>query len=368
MANDLLFMDGFDHIGSFAQWEPSHNVIIDHPLIEMMEPASFGNTNGSFFAVNGGRGANGRVMSQYAERTGAHKRGARINVQDESEHLWVGFWHQHSVGETDVLRMLVLWVDDVAVWALYHTSNGDGVLGSKTSPDMDNPPPAWSTLEPSLDVVASADVTVPAHLRVHVHREAASGSVQVWSGEDLLLTHTGIAGLALPDGPLDVHLNGRSSSTGSSSNLARWDDVWVANSDYGDARIVVARPDADGFHTDGVPSTGTDLHALVSDGQPDEDTYITFSGGDIATFEMDTAELEELNPLRAAAVRFDARMTGPSTVDVVHRLGGSDHVVAELSNPDSAAATVSVLAFTNPATGASFALSDFQGGEFGVEA
>lgn len=352
MSNDLIYMEGFDGVQSVG-------VIAESPLAEFPTGTSH-LTMTSSWTQGTGRGLEVNGSSGPSD----HNRGLRINAQDESEDLWAGLWFTARFSGL-VHRLLVLYVDDVPVWAVLVDRDANEAF-TMMPPDMNARAPANSSGAESVASVTSFASGDGQTCRVHVHREASDATVTVfWSGEPIMVDT--VPALALGAGPIDVLFNGRLDTT-TPGRETFFDDLWVAGSDYGDARIVVLKPEADGTYNDGVPSTGSDLHSILSQQLGVTSQHVGFSGGDKATFDLDTTPLDELSALNAAAIQVDVYMTGPSTLKAIHRLAGSDYDLGDLSQPGGSAARASLMLFTNPATGGSFLPSDFEGGEFGVQA
>lgn len=357
MANDLLYMEGCDGITTVAA--DSAEVLLDRPWTTTTAPDT---TNGMPFVVTGGH-AGGRAMRIHAARSGNHDRGLRLNVQNENADLWVGWWWRLNTSGLHV-RILVLYVDGVAVWSVQNQSN-NGTIYSVLNPDMSG----VAELEDAAEsiVTTGTQVNDECRFRVHVRREASEGTVDLYLDGDLIISDT-FAAIAAGAGPIDVLFNGRSSITNSSNFSSDYDELWVAESDYGEPRIIVLRPDADGTYTDGTLSTGTDAFAILNQDLNVTTEDVTLAGGDKLTMEIDAAQLATLNALNAAAIQVDIYTEGPTSVDAIHRLGGTDYNLGTVNQPAAGTATGRLLLFTNPATGGSFVPSDFEGGEFGMEA
>jgi hypothetical protein len=123
-------------------------------------------------------------------------------------------------------------------------------------------------------------------------------------------------------------------------DLVVWDTTGTANTDWmGDCAVVIAAPDADTAVDDWIPSSGSDLFAMVDEEAPDDADYI--SAPDV----NDAEELDHIDPTLpagsvaaiAAQVRAFKTDAGASSIEFGVDSNGTDSVSAEIALATGAA-------------------------------
>ena len=209
--------------------------------------------------------------------------------------------------------------------------------------------------------------TAGAAWQLRLVRGASDGSFEFYLDGSLLLSGSGIAELAATEGPV-TSFGMRNLASGTSAVIFGYDDLWVADENLGDARIVALTPDADGFHSDGAPSSGSDNFAMLNEQPPSDATFVTFGAGDRDTYEMDDSELAAVSALRCAAIMLQPRFPGPASVEGVARIGGTDYDLGDTVALDSSQAVGRIISHANPDTVDLWTAADLAAAEFGLEA
>lgn len=335
------------------------------------DPADIGDvTTGTNIDVT--NGTNGRESSRALNisyrRPDGHARGLLVPVDGSTDDLWAGLWAkwQNVAGGAEyITRLLVLYIGETPVLSLnyYATTGADRGAMLDVNPDMNALPPE---IPDHIGDTGLGNSGTGVHLLMHVERGESAGIVRVWVDGTLGLVATGITELAQSAGAISSVLwTARSRWTDNNSSRAYLDDLWVGTQNYGDARIVLMVPDADGFHQDGTPSTGSDRFALLDDVPPNDSTHVTLAADEQMSFVMDDSALAALSALRLGAIQIEPRFSGPATVTAFARIAGTDYDLDSYNNSTGDVGTGRIISDDNPAAVALWGGS-FTGIELGV--
>ena len=315
-------------------------------------------------ATNGREGG-GSARHNY-ERPAAHNRGLKVEVNTSSPDLWIGVWFKwpntHAVPDSHT-RIVVIYIDGSPALSFgfaNSTSTSDRYAFIESPPDLDDVPAATPDhISESVDVPVTSGV----HFIFHIERGETGGTATVYVEGEPLLVADDIAGLASGEGPVEhVLYNGRGTRTNTTNQQVDFDDLWIATENYGNARIVLMVPEADGHYADGTPSSGSDLFDMLDDVPPNDSTDVTLDVDERMSFVMDDSALAALAAMRLGAIQIEPRFEGPASVTAFARIDGTDYDLDGFTNPSTDRATGRIISEANPAA------TNLWGGSFdGIE-
>ena len=323
----------------------------------------FANLIGSPVNVDGGRGGGRRI--ELPSESG----GGVFDVLDTAGEVWIG-WHgtlntSTSSNKGFIMHVFTDGAETTAAVELLVVEDSQNI-GFR----FDQPIHTTSTAVRE-EITVGANTPNPANeyvWQLRLRRGETEGEVAIFRDGEMVAEVTDVAQLADSEGPItgfgSYHAR-RPSSGGPNLFLNDW---WVADENLGDARVVTIVPDADGFHTDGTPSEGSTLFDLLNDSPPDDGTTVTMGADETVTFEMDTSELAAVSALRCAAVMVQPRFSGPSNLDLVARIDGTDHMLGDVEVSSTDKRTSRFISEADPSTTERWTATGLAATEFGMGA
>jgi hypothetical protein len=187
-------------------------------------------------------------------------------------------------------------------------------------------------------------------VKLRILRGASDGSFELYLDDVMVVSGSGIPELALSEGDItSVGANNRASGT--SLVIFGYDDLWVADVDYGDPRIVLLSPNGQGNYDQGTPSGGGNRWDLVNDVPPNDSEFITLDVGERESFTLDDTAMLNEAPANIGAIAVVLRATGPADVTPFVRVDGTDYDLTPQTVPGASVAHLNVIERFDPSTG-----------------
>ena len=341
-----------------------------HPLAHYLTDLT-----GTIQNVADGRGGGRRLEARSASRGAAHG----LDLGDANAEVWAGFagWVQspgNSGNFGSVFHLFANGVEDraiVEIGRLRETgSTSDLTLYVRFDESFGTAmldTPENREVRSATGALVNSPAVSPWKLRIQ--RGEAVGRFTFWYEGSVLVDVDDVTQLAASAGPITGVGFSNYMGPDSPSGWNWYDDVWAADQDLGDSRIVMMAPNAAGFHNDGTPSGAGANYEQLNHVPPSDAEHVTFAAvGDKDTYGWDDSELTGVSALRCAGIMLQPRFTGPSTIKGLARIGTTDHVLGDVSNADAALATKRLIVAGNPATLDLWTAADLGATEFGIEA